>query len=404
MAVPSGRTDSPLAAAPRDGEGRPPAAESPQRGAVATVEQLLYEEGYRFEFFQAVRLLSRLEPARRHVGAEGPPDEEVVRFHSHVSLNFPPSEIYDLARPKTPGPPPRMSVAFMGLIGPSGALPRYYTELVLQRAREKDFTLRDFLDLFNHRLISLFYRAWEKYRVLLGYERAERLSRESQQRGLEAYRDFVTNQRPKADRFSQCLLDLSGLGAPALRYSAAVRHELQPRRAIGDEALRFYAGLLAQRHRSAIGLENMLCDYFGVEVAVRQFCGQWLKLARENQSTFAPGGIGGNMLLGVETVVGERVWDAQSKFRLRIGPLSYRQFQDYLPSGAAYRPALHLTRLYAGQQFDFDMQLVLRAREVPKCVLTGGPGGCVRLGWDAWLHSRDFSADVADAVFSAQDG
>jgi type VI secretion system protein ImpH len=351
-----------------------------------------------------VRLLSRLEPARRHVGAEGPPEQEVVRFHSHVSLNFPPSEIYDLVQAKTPEAPPRMSVAFMGLVGPSGALPRYYTEMVLQRARDKDFTLRDFLDLFNHRLISLFYRAWEKYRVLLGYERAEVLARESRDRGPEAYRDFVTTQRPKADRFSQCLLDISGLGAPALRYSAAARHELQPRRAIGDEALRFYVGLLAQRHRSAIGLESMLGDYFGVALAVRQFCGQWLKLARENQSTFAPGGIGGNMLLGVETVVGERVWDAQSKFRVRIGPLSYRQFQDFLPSGDAHHPVLHLTRLYAGQQFDFDVQLVLRAAEVPPCVLSGKPSCCVRLGWDAWLHSRDFSADVADAVFSAQDG
>lgn len=369
-----------------------------------TVESLLYEEGYRFEFFQAVRLLARLEPARRNVGAEGPPGDEIARFRAYVSLNFPPSEIYDLKAPRVPGQPPEMWVAFLGLIGPSGALPRYYTEMALERARRKDFTLRDFLDLFNHRLISLFYRAWEKYRVLIGYEKAELRALESRQRGPEAYREFIANQRAKIDRFSQCLLDLEGLGTPALRYSAAERHELRPRRAIGDETLRYYVGLLAQRHRSALGLESLLGDYFDAPVGVRQFCGQWLQLARENQSCFAPGGIGGNMRLGFDTVVGERVWDAQSKFRVRIGPLSYRQFQDHLPSGTAYRSVLHLTRLYAGQQFDFDVQLVLRAAEVPKCALAGDAKPGVRLGWDSWLHSRDFSHDVADAVFNAEDG
>lgn len=369
-----------------------------------TVAKLLFEEGYRFEFFQAVRLLARLDPARRNVGAEGPPSDEIVRFGAYVSLNFPPSEIYDLAPSKSPEQPPRMSVAFLGLIGPSGALPRYYTEIVLERARRKDHTLREFLDLFNHRLISLFYRAWEKYRVLVGYERAGLRAIESRSRGPEAYRDFVTQQRPKIDRFSQCLLDLSGTGAPALRYSALRRNELSSRRAIADEALRYYAGLLAQRHRSALGLESLLGDYFDAPVGVRQFCGQWLLLARENQSCFAPGGFGGNMRLGVETVVGERVWDAQSKFRVRVGPLSYRQFQNHLPSGAAYRSVLHLTRLYAGQQFDFDVQLVLQAAEVPRCELAGGKVRGVRLGWDSWLHSRDFSHDVADAVFNAEDG
>jgi type VI secretion system protein ImpH len=297
-----------------------------------------------------------------------------------------------------------MVVAFMGLVGPSAALPRYYTEMVLERARRKDFTLRDFLDLFNHRLISLFYRAWDKYRVLSAYERAEVRSQQIRQRGPEAVREFVTVQRPRIDRVSQCMLDVSGLGSPSLRYSAAVRHELLPRRAVADETLRFYAGLLAQRHRSAVGLETMLRDYFDARIVVQQFCGQWLKLSPDDQSCFRADGHEGNMALGLNTVVGERVWDAQSKFRLKIGPLSYRQFQDFLPSGTAYRPLEHLTRLYVGQQFDFDVQLILLAAEVPSCQLTNDPTCCVRLGWDTWLFSQSFDHDVSDAVFSAQDG
>jgi type VI secretion system protein ImpH len=352
-----------------------------------------------------VRLLKRLQPTRRQVGEDGPPKQEIVRFAAHVSLGFPPSQIYDLLPGKDQDDAPRMVVAFLGLIGPSGALPRYYTELVLERVRrKKDFTLRDFLDLFNHRLISLFYRAWEKYRVLLGHERAEIRSLQTRLRGPAAQREFITVQRPQLDRFSQCMLDLSGLGGASLRYSTPLRDELSPRRALADETLRFYAGLLAQRHRSAVGLETMLCDYFDARIVVQQFRGQWLKLAEEDQSCFTSNGQGGNMQLGKSTVVGERVWDAQSKFRVKIGPLRYRQFQDYLPSGSAYRPLEHLTRLYVGQQFDFDVQLVLFAAEVPPCELCDDSSRCVRLGWDSWLFSRGFDHDVSDAVFTAHDG
>lgn len=372
-------------------------------GPDPAVEHQLYEEGYRFEFFQAVRLLGRLRPDRSPVGADRP-REEIARFHSYVSLSFPPSEIYDIKPSAVPGEPPQVWVAFMGLIGPSGALPRYYTELVLQRARKKDFALRDFLDLFNHRLISLFYRAWQKYHVLLDYEWAEAALRHQREQGGEVLRNFVTVLRPRNDRFSQCLLDLSGMGAATLRYSAAERYELRPRRAIADETLRFYAGLLAQRHRSALGLERMLADYFETPVAVRQLVGQWLRLAPENQSCFTADGLDGNMRLGVNTVVGERVWDAQSKFRVRLGPLTYRQFQDFLPSGTAYQPLTHLTRLYAGAQLDFDVQAVLRADEVPLCSLTVDAARSVRLGWDTWIHSRPFTHDAADAIFSVQDG
>lgn len=366
------------------------------------LELQLYDEGFRFEFFQAVRVLNRLQPTRQEVGGDRP-DHEIVRFHSYISLAFPASEVYDVRRGKSPTEPPQMWVSFMGLVGPSAALPRYYTELILQRARQKDFALRDFLDLFNHRLISLFYRAWEKYHAVIGYERAEAAERQAIEHGAQALHAFITSRRPRIDRVSQCLLDLSGTGAPALRYSAADQYELRPRRAVADETLRFYAGLLAQRHRSALGLETMLCDYFDVPIAVRQFCGQWLKLEPENQSCFTAGGIGGNMRLGHDTVVGERVWDAQGKFRVRVGPLVYRQFHDFLPSGSAYRPLEHLTRLYAGAQYDFDVQLVLVAAEVPPCQLSADNERCVRLGWDSWLASRPTAHDASDAVFVGSD-
>jgi type VI secretion system protein ImpH len=179
-------------------------------------------------------------------------------------------------------------------------------------------------------------------------------------------------------------------------------HELAPRHAIDDEALRYYAGHLSQRHRSALGLEQMLSDYFGIEVVVEQLSGQWLPLDPADQTCLLPSG--GNTQLGFGALIGERVWDVQSKFRIRLGPLGIRQFRQFLPSGDAHVPLVQLTRLYVGQQFDFDVQLILARREVPACELNGSGAQGVRLGWETWIRAGEVARDVRDAVFSVQDG
>ena len=157
--------------------------------------------------------------------------------------------------------PAEMTVAFMGLTGPLGVLPRHYTELLLERQRRKDHTLGDFLDLFNHRLVSLLYRAWEKHHFPIAYERA-----------------MVRGQSD--DRLSQYLFDLIGMGTAGL----------QGRMEVPDEALRFYAGLFAQHPHSASALSGLLRDYFGVPVDVVQFTGQWLTLAPEQRSRLGGSG------------------------------------------------------------------------------------------------------------------
>jgi type VI secretion system protein ImpH len=339
-----------------------------------------------------VRLLERLGPRRRPLGEAGPPSAEVVRVRAHLSLNFPPSAIYDLERPAAADAAPVMTVAFLGLTGPSGVLPRHYTELLLRMARDakgpEKHALRDWLDLFNHRLISLFYRAWEKYRFYIPYER----------------RDYA---RGEPDPFTQALFSLVGLGLPALRgrLRVAVPGEGQERvlARTDDLALLRYAGLFAHRPRCAVALEALLRDHFGVGAEVRQFRGQWLLLDADNQSRL--GGPGG--ALGVNAVAGERVWDVQGKFRVRLGPLRYAEFDALLPDRSPL-PARkgffllgQLVRLYAGPEFDFDVQLVLRAEDVPACRLGGEGGG--RLGWNTWVRTGPLPHDAEDAAFEGQD-
>jgi type VI secretion system protein ImpH len=351
----------------------------------------LLQEPHRFDFFQAVRLLERVACAesrhdprrqRQPVGGDQPPEREVVRFRTRPSLGFPASAVSQIRPPAAGAPeaepsPPEMVVTFLGLTGAAGALPYHYTALLLRRVRLKDQALRDFLDLFHHRLLSLFYRAWEKYRLPFAYERS-RL-------GGAAGEDTVT-------RGLYCLV---GLGTGGLRG----------RLDFDDEALLYYAGHFAHRPRSAVALEGVLEDYFGMPVRVQQAQGQWLALEREDQALM-PSALhpqGQNNQLGLDVVIGERVWDIQGKFRVRVGPLSYEQFRALMPNGDGLRPLCQLARTYAGPELDFDVQAVLAPAEVPWCQLGSEAEGEAYLGWNTWVRCEAFTDAVEDAVFSRDD-
>ncbi len=380
-----------------------------------TVEERLFREGHAFEFFQAVRLLGRLDAGRRPVGHAAAPHVESVRFRAHLSLEFPASQIYEI-RPPDPGQPlPLMTVTFMGLTGPLGVLPRHYTELLLRQERDvrgpDRYALRAWFDLFNHRLITLFYRAWEKYRFPVSYERVHATQAIPPRSGLGTQ----PGGQHEPDPFTQSLFCLVGLGMPSLRNRLCVsvpepqRGGPEDRRVlarIDDLALLHYGGLLAQRPRTSAGLEAILGDFFGLEVQVRQFQGQWLRLEPVNQSRL--GVEEGNNALGLNVVAGVRVWNVQSKVRLRVGPLRYGRFNEFLPdpAPAARRKAffllVQLVRLYLGPELDFDVQLVLCAPDIRTCRLGDGEGGA-RLGWNSWLCSQPATGDSEDAVFAGED-
>jgi type VI secretion system protein ImpH len=345
--------------------------DSESRGASPAVETLLHDEPYRFEFFQAVRLLERLMPERLPVGRvtdEGQvinPGREVARFRTNVSLAFPPSQVQGLEQGQEGegDRQPRMEVAFMGLTGPLGVLPNHYTELLIDRLRAGDRAMYDFLDLFNHRLISFFYRAWEKYRFPVAYER-----------------------RPNDDQFTSFLFSIIGLSTRGLLR----------RMSLTDEGLLCYGGLIAQRPHSAVAFEAIVGDYFGVKASMIQFAGQWLSLDAESVSKLGAA----NNVLGVSAVAGARIWDAQSKFRLKIGPIGYKQFAAFLPTGSAFKPMMEIIKLLAGPEFDFDVQLVLKAEEVSGTVLTTRARRRPMLRWNTWLRSRPFERDDEQVVLA----
>ncbi|HET9409546.1 MAG TPA: type VI secretion system baseplate subunit TssG [Candidatus Sulfotelmatobacter sp.] len=331
--------------------------------AATVVGEKLCKEPYSFDFFQAVRLLERLMPEQNSVGQFVHPNTEVARFGAHPSLAFPASQIQEMTSPENA--PVRMVVNFMGLTGPEGVLPNPYTSLIIERMRSSDYSLRDFLDIFNHRIISLFYRAWRKYRFDVAAEQSER------------------------ELFSRHLLSLIGLGTDGLR----------DRQAVPDDTLIYYSGLLAQRPRSAQALKQILADYFDVPVAIEQFAGDWYRLDPETQCCFSDRN-NGSEALGLGAVVGDEVWNQQSKVRIVLGPLSLERYADFLPDGKSWEPLQSWVRFFSNDEWEFEVKLVLAREHVPACTLgaegTSGP----QLGWVSWVKSVSMQRDPGDTVLA----
>jgi type VI secretion system protein ImpH len=331
--------------------------------AESPIEQALREDACSFEFFQAVSLLRRLTGDRQPVGGFFHPEAECVRFAVNNELAFPASQVEAIDWSEENAP--RMKVNFMGLTGPMGVLPYCYTELILERSRTKDGTLATFLDIFNHRAISLFYRAWEKHRFPVTYRLGD------------------------ADSFSQHLSDLIGIGTIGL----------QNRQSVPDEALLHYTGLVATQARSAAGLEQMVEDYFEVPAKVEQYVGAWYSLDRKTQCQFE-GTDSGSEQLGGGAVVGDQIWDQQSRIRLTLGPLTLQQYQDFLPGGTALEPLKALTRFYCNHEFDVEVQLVLKREEAPQVELGSEQDEAPRLGWGTWLKTRPIERDPDETILS----
>ncbi|HAA72243.1 MAG TPA: type VI secretion system baseplate subunit TssG [Planctomycetaceae bacterium] len=339
----------------------------------------------RFDFFQAVRLLrlaaAANDKANRTLAEDFPPAEELVRFRTLVSQGFPESSISqfsDIDDDDGPPCPAEMTVSFLGLVGPSGVLPAHYTTLLIERMRQKDFALRDFLDIFHHRLIAWFYRAWEKYRFPIAYERQ------------------ALNPEPQGDDlFTRCLLSLVGMGTD----------RLQNRQQLDDRNLLYFAGHFAHAPRNAINLESSVTELFEVPARVCQFEGQWLYLPATEQSqlTAAEWNTNANNQLGVCAVAGTRVWSVENRIRIQLGPLDYETFCEFSPMGSQRWVQLaEFVRTYIGPAFDFDIQPVLRSSEIPRCQL-GGKGIPARLGWNTWLTNADCTNDASDAIFLVED-
>lgn len=362
-------------------------AASGWRSPRSVVEQLA-AEAHRFDFHQAVSLIERLRPEARGVGDGSHAVREAVRFRSTLTSAFPASDL-TAARPPGPGETRwELAVNFLGLAGGFGPLPPPVTEEIIRQIRADDTATRDFLDIFNHRLVSLLYRARRMHRPPLN-------------RGT-----------PDQGPFAGWLYSLIGQGTPGLRG----------RMAFPDRVLLNHAGVLAQQPRSLHGLERLLTDHFAVPVRALPLQGRWLRLDDTQTTRLGQR----NAALGDGAVLGNRVWDQQAAVVLEIGPLDLAAFRAFLPDGHAAAALADLAAFYVGPGVDADVRLRLAAAAVPGTRLVGAnrlhlhgvrtlarrprargdvrldgtarlltrpaPDG-PRLGWTTWLTTRPRTAE-----------
>jgi type VI secretion system protein ImpH len=308
----------------------------------------LQAEPYRFDFFQVMRRIEALFPEKPRIGAALRPVDDPIRLAQEPSMAFAPATLSSFSPPSDQSRYPRMEVRFLGLLGPNGPLPLHITEFARERQMHHgDRTFARFLDVFHHRFISMFYRAWAQAQPT------------------------VSLDRPRADRFAAYTGSLVGLGMPSMLK----------REAVADHAKLFYSGLLSRHVRNSDGLAQLLSGFFRIPVRIEQFVGHWLTLPVHDRTRLGAkaGSLGGGAMLG------SSVWDRQHKFRIWIGPLTLEQYESFLPGGSALAKIVAWVRQYVNFELDWDLRLVLLRDAVPQTRL----GKFGRLGWTTWLGRRE---------------
>jgi len=332
------------------------AGETRHAASAVALFQELAAAPHGISFYEALRRIECAHPDNARQGCSARPDDDPVRLAQQPSLAFAASTI--AAFETATGPrPPRLEVLFFGLLGPNGPLPLHVTEYVRDRERNsRDPTLARFLDLFHHRMLSLFYRAWA------------------------SAQPAVSLDRPDSDRFGDYVGSLFGIGMPGLR----------DRDAMPDLAKLHYAGHYASQTRNADGLRAILGDFFKLRVRLDECVGEWLQLPEESCLRLGESPDTGS--LGINAIAGAEVWEAQVKFRIVFGPLDFHQYRRLLPGGDSLKRLVAVVRNYIGDQLDWELQLKLEATEVPPLRL----GEVGQLGWTTWLAAQPFTEDADD--------
>ena len=323
---------------------------SEKRQQDTPVKERLFREFFRFSFFQAVSLLEQFFRNKKPIGSTLIPCEEVARFSVKPGLAFAPSDISKLEHTDSHRPV-STEVAFMGLIGPSGVLPHVFNELAIERVHNKDGSFTAFLDIFHHRLISLFYLGWKKHKLAIAYHPAVR------------------------NKISSCFLNLAGLGTPGL---------LENMDQIDESLVYFYSGFLSRTVRSVSSIESTVGCFTGETVHVDQFIERLVPLGVEEQTRIGVA----NGQLGINTICGRFVWECQTKFRVNIGPMGCRKFLRFLTGGRMLKPLNALIRYLSGIEYEFEIRLSLKREEVPLCILGQATPVPPLLGWTTWISGQ----------------
>lgn len=332
--------------------------ETPDRPFATRLIEDLSSNAVKYDFFHALRLLRQVYPNDPALGTAIRPSQESVRLNQTVSLNFAPASIERIEH-RTEKDQLHIWSYLFGLTGPNGPLPIPLCEHIIERTRHhNDSTLEAFLNVFHHRFMTLFYRAWALNNPVV---------------------DFETGEESRFFRHIKCI---AGLGTDGI----------SGRDQVDDHAKVYFSGHLGGSIRNMEGLESILSSYFEMPSRIEPFQAQWLVLPEEARVKLGESEKTG--ILGTNLIVGSMVCECQIRFRIVFGPLEMKDFQRLLPGRKAYKRLEDWVKLYTGMTYEWEVQLILKKEEIKPIQL----GTESYLGWTTWTISNPLEHDRGDLI------
>ncbi len=276
------------------------------------------------QFFDLVEELHRLYPDAEPVGSTKSTGREPARFKANATFGFPPNEVHSVERSAELAEGVDVRLNLIGLYGPPSPLPTNFTERIIHAA--------------------LLYLVWRQYRHDLRYRTGG------------------------TDPISQAAGALFGL-LPTVgdAESDAARSLLLP-----------YVGLLSMYSRSASAIASVLTHFFEVPFEIEEFVARWIALPEDARFE-----LGGPLVLGSETVLGEIMQDVAGHFRVWCGPLDFERYKSFLPGRQDHDRLRDLIDLLVRDPLSRDLGFQIRPETVPAWSLGEG-----ELGWTTWADPR----------------
>jgi type VI secretion system protein ImpH len=301
----------------------------------------LIAEPWRFDLFNVLRRYERENPQKPRIGDSATLGDEFLVVSQNPYMEFPASTLEGAAREASGRM--RLIARFLGMFGPQGALPLTTTEESYLWLLERDDAFPRFVDIFQRRFLSLFFRAWADPRPI------------------------AQNDRPADDRFRTYIGAMIGVGTPPYRDADS----------ISDFAKMEFAGLIAPKTKSASRLRSLISGLFGVKAEIDEFVGSWLSFDKQERSQLGAS----QSRLGADCILGSSMFSVSDKIRIRVFVKDIAQYERFLPGSDLAQQIGDAVFLYLGEEFDWDMELAIPAGEIVAARLGQG----AKLGWTGWM-------------------
>ena len=319
-----------------------------------SVAEDLFKNSFQYEFHQAIKILQILNPHLEKIGQGLQASKEIVTIKTNITFSPPPSDIYTLEPSHTPHEGALMSINFMGIAGHGGPLPDPYSEIIIDRIRFQDHAFADFLDIFGHRFASISHRIHVKYNITL---------------------EMV---KPHQTPVAHMIFAIAGITDP----------ETHEKGLIPAHSYLKYAGHLWRQPKSVNGLRTVLTDYFGLDMDIEEFIGQWLYL--EDSQITKIGSSGSMNALSDTASLGDKACNCTQKIRIHIKSIALKSYTEFFPGGVLNQKISVFALQYLGDWCDFDFAVQLNQRDIPYTKLDS----TAHLGWTSWLKVEKKKPEV----------